>query len=196
MFKKTLASLVTLTAISLNIQAFEIDTEACAGVEHIRDESGIVVPYDPAIHTFVTEDTPVFYAGEEQIPHIEINSSRNTTIFVTNTAPANVSFFFNPVFNLQSNGNVTNIPPRAFIGAYSNSNNPLSGVGATNSPGVMGGINFPSNSTRYTGHAQILWDSSTCFENPPLITTIRQEWHQGGVGTSTSYYHVNNGDNW
>ncbi|TDF36280.1 hypothetical protein EYS14_16220 [Alteromonadaceae bacterium M269] len=196
MFKKLAASVAVLTALSFNTQAFEIDTEACAGVEHIRDLTNTVVPYDPAIHTFVTEDTPVFYAGEEQIPHIEINPFRNTTIFVTNTTSANVSFFFNPVFHFRSNGAVSGTPPLTFIGTYSSSNNPLDGAGATNGPKKMGAFNFPANSTSYTGYAQILWDSSTCFESPPMITTVRQEMLRGSQGISTSYYHVNNGDNW
>ena len=196
MFKKLAASVAVLTAISFNTQAFEIDTEACAGVEHIRDLTNTVVPYDPAIHTFVTEDTPVFYAGREHIPHIELDSSRYTTIFVSNTTSANVSFFLNPTFYSHANGTIVNTPTPSFFGIYSASNDPLDGAGATNLPFTAGSVHFAPNSTVLRGHAEILWDSSTCFEEPPLFTTVRQEWHQNRIGTSTSYYYVNDGRKW
>jgi hypothetical protein len=195
MFRKLITSIALLTAASLNAQTFEIDTEACAGIEHIRDESGVVVPYDPSIHTFVTADTPVFYAGEEQIPFIDSAPLRNTSIIVDNTTSSTVSFFFNPTYH-GANGNTINVSDELLGGAFSSNNNPLDGAGANMPPNTSGTVAYFFTPTTYHGWAQILWDSSTCFDKPPLITTVRQQWHSSRIGTATSYYYVNDGRNW
>jgi hypothetical protein len=195
MFKKLIVPLALLTSTSINAQTFEIDTETCAGVEHIQNESGIVVPYDSAIHTFISEDTPVFYKGIEQIPFIDLGPQRNTSIIVDNTTSSIVSFFFNPTYH-GANGNIINLSDELIGGAFSVSNNPLDGAGANMPPNTSGTVAYYFTRTTYHGRAEILWDSSTCFDEPPLVTTVRQQWHSPSIGTATSYYYVNDGRNW
>lgn len=197
MLNKFITSLALLTATSVSAQNFQIDTDACAGIEHIRDESGVVVPYDAAIHTFVTEDTPVFYAGREQIPEIISNANRSSFIIVINTTPNIVSFFLNPTFYSASTGLVTtNNPVTDLQGVFSTSNSPLAGAGSNMPPNSRGTIHYRRNSGSFVGNTEILWDSSTCFEEPPLQTTVRTEWRRDNIGISTSYYYVNDGNNW
>lgn len=196
MFKQLIAPLTLLVATSVNAQSFEIDTEAFAGTEFIRDQDNVLVEYDPAIHTFVTEDTPVAYAGREQIPHLDSNPSRSSFIIVTNTTSSIVSFFFNPVFRLQSGGTRADNLNQTYTGVFSSSNDPLDGAGSDMPPDTVGGITYPRVSAGYLGHAEILWDSSTCFDTPPLITSVRLDWYRPNRSVSTDYYYVNNGNNW
>ena len=133
----------------------------------------------------------MFYAGEEQIPHIEASARANTSVFVTNTTSSIVSFFFNPVFHSASGEVVTDIPNLKYTANFSSSNNPLSGAGANMSPNTIGIIDYQKNNSFFLGYAEILWDSSTCFDTPPLVTTVGQN-----IGSTTSYYYVNDGNNW
>ncbi|TDF36281.1 hypothetical protein EYS14_16225 [Alteromonadaceae bacterium M269] len=196
MFKKLAASVAVLTALSFNTQAFEIDTEACAGVEHIRDLTNTVVPYDPAIHTFVTEDTPVFYAGKEKIPHLETGIRTSTFIIVTNTTSSRVSFFFNPVFHTRLNGLRTNLSNQSLLGVFNSSNNPFDGAGSNMPPNSQGSIFYPTTANPHEGYAEILWDSSTCFKESPMLTTVRNEWLKVNEGSGRDFYYVNNGETW
>jgi hypothetical protein len=194
-----LALLAALVTITTQLNAFEIDTKACAGIEHIEDQSGSIVPYDPALHTFVTEDTPVFYAGEEAIPHLEIESNTHTTIFVMNTTDSIVSFFYKPTFRHFSTGAIATTPAPVYGGNFSSTNNPLSGEGANLTPFNAGTIHHPKGSSHSFGNSIIQWDSSTCFNAPPLMTSVRVMWingRNGFSGTGISYFMVNNGKRW
>lgn len=196
MSKKLVKITAIFSAISLNTQAFEINIETCAGVEHIRDLTNKVVPYNPTIHTFITENTPIFYIGKQHIPHIEISNRRNSTIFVTNTTSSAVSFFFTPEFHLVSSGVVSQIPNHNFSGVFNNSNNPFDVAGANMHPNTVGSINFPSTQKNSTGYAEIAWESSTCFQTSPLITSVKLDWHSPTVATASSFYYVNEGRKW
>jgi hypothetical protein len=145
----------------------------------------------------VTEDTPVFYAGREQIPHIEVGIVRNATIFVTNTTSSVVSFFFNPTFHSLFTGTELPITPPTLFGTFNSSNSPLDGAGSNMPPNSSGAINYPVNSaSHFFGNAEILWDSSTCFETLPLLTTVKLSRDHPNNSFATSYYFVNDGRNW
>ena len=187
------AIIMTLPALS---HAYEINTKLCTGIEHIYDESGELVPYDPTTHIFVTEETPISYIGHQKIPFIESDGQRHTTIYVTNTAPDTVNFHYSPTFYDRTTGLEISISTIEYWGVFNASNTPLASSGAILRPNSTGTIYHPRGTNLFNGIADIYWNSSTCLNEAPLITSVRYEWHNSNIGTSTSYYMVNNGANW
>ncbi|TRY30333.1 hypothetical protein [Aliiglaciecola sp. M165] len=184
-----------LLFIATHSSAFEIDTEACAGTEYIYDLENNLVEYDASTHTFVTPSTPVFYAAFENIAHIWLNTYRYSNILVTNTSEAPISFFYRPSYFLDSNGLETNASPESYSGVFNNSNSPKLDAGAMMPSNSMGRIKLsPTTSITY-GTAQIYWNSSTCFQTPPLVTSVESSYFKSGDG-AISVQLTNNGKNW
>lgn len=192
--KKSIIGLV-LGLTSMASSAYVIDTEACAGTEYIYDLSSELVEYDAGVHTFVDETTPVFYAAYETVPYIQLNKGRYTSIIVSNTSDATVSFFYRPTFYSSITGSSVAISPETPRGIFNNSNSPLSGAGATMSANTNGRIGFTPAQSLFYGTAQIYWDSSTCFTDGPLVASVESSFFAGSQG-AISIYLINNGDNW
>lgn len=197
--KKLLLAMGLGLSLQATAETYVIDTDACAGDEYIYDQSGDVVKYDSEIHTFVTAETPVFYAAYEKVPHIYLSPTRGNQVHVYNTSNSPINFFFRPTYHLVSSGSTSAISPEAFNGAFSSSNSPLNSGGADIAANTSGRIQLNVNSNTYHGYASIYWDSSTCFSTPPLRTTV-ETLLSAGSGSSAraavSVQLINNGNNW
>lgn len=192
--KKSIIGLV-LVLTSMTSSAYVIDTEACAGTEYIYDLSSELVEYDAAVHTFVDETTPVFYAAYEKVPHIWLNTVRITQILITNTSNTPVSFFYRPTYYSDVTGNEIVISPEVFGGAFNSSNTPLAGAGATMPANTHGRITLNYTPSLTYGSAQIYWDSSTCLAEGPINASVETSFYSGSRGGS-SVYLINNGNTW
>lgn len=182
---------------SVNVSAYEIDTEACAGVEHIYNQQGFVVPYDPAIHTFVTAETPVFYAGKELIPHFWVGGARGANIAITNTSDSIVSFFFKPTYYSDASGAETVYGSETLFGSFNAANDPRDGAGSTMQPNTTGRITAYSGSSQIlTAHAEILWDSSNCLAEPPMLTFVENYYSPSSSRIHATTFNVNQGRKW
>lgn len=192
--RKVMLSLL-LGLSSMASSAYEIDTEACAGTEYIYDLSSELVEYDPTVHTFVSETTPVFYAAYESIPFIYAASDQYSGVFIENTSSSSIRFFFRPTY-YNTAGNEVNVSIHAFGLSFS-SLDPTSATGATMLPNSMGSISFARRNTAYFGSAEIYWDSSVCFLEGPLKATHRTVFsnnNSGRGGVSINY--INGGKSW
>ncbi len=181
---------VLLAMVCFNTMAYEIDTEACAGKEYIYDLDGNLVEYSSAVHTFVNEDTPVFYAGKAKIPYLSISNTRYANIRVTNISNRLVSFFYRPTYIAESSGIVENISPESLAGVFSASNTPFAGGGADMQPNTFGRITVWKTPKVYQGFAEVYWDSSVCGEEP-IVVGVENVYSAGAVGISVTL--VNDG---
>lgn len=192
---KQLLSLTGLL-VSSHLYAYTIDTDACVGTEHIYDLSGELVEYDPTLHSFVDENTPVFYAGYESLPHIYVGADQYSTVFIENTSNVNINFFFRPTYYSNS-GQVSNVSLANFGRVFSSVNTPLAAGGASMPPQTLGTINFSRRGTSYYGSASIYWDSSDCLKEKPLRGSSRTVFSNNNNGRGgVSIYLINGGDTW
>ena len=186
--KKLILALTILLGFSVGANGYVIDTEVCAGDEYIYDTSGELVIYDPLIHTFVTETTPVFYAGYADISHMFLEKTRRTNIIVTNVSNRSVSFYYRPTYISESTGTIATIFPEILKGSFSSTNSPLANNGADLEPNQAGRIHLYLTSGTYYGRASIYWDSSTCGVEP-ILASIEHVLNSSG-----SVEKINNGE--
>lgn len=198
--KKLLLAMGLALAFQATAQTYVIDTEACAGDEYIYDQAGELVMYDPAIHTFVTAQTPVFYASYETIPHSFLAGNRFTQIFVLNTSEENVNFFFRPTYYSLSDGSETSLQAiDDLTGIFSTTNDPSQNSGAAMTGKTVGRITFDHNQTaQYFSTISIYWDTSVCLSLPPMLTSVESNYNVTGnnARAGISVYNVNDGKNW
>lgn len=174
---------------------YEIDTGRCAGTEYVYDMQGELVVYDPNLHTHVNENTPVFYADTQKIPHIFLNIAKAQQIIVQNTGEGSVNFRFRPEYYAESSGLPAQINPEVHYGIFSDANSPESESGALMPSKSAGRIRLNYTTEIHYGAAEILWDSATCFLEPPMITTLESIYTSGNRG-SVSVNFINGGKAW
>ncbi|WP_281558911.1 hypothetical protein [Thalassomonas sp. RHCl1] len=186
---------VSVLASEVDTGKYQIDTDKCAGTEYIYDEQQQLVKYDPAIHTFVTEETAVFYSGSANIPHIRMTSSnsRGTHIYVVNNQNQPVNLFFQAKYFSETSGDKININPGAFAGIFSTSNDPLKSSGAQMPAESYGLIGIQTNVAAF-GTGTIKWDASSCFDTAPITATL-ENYFNGSSGRYGSTIYMINGGN-
>lgn len=179
-------------------QTYVIDTDACAGTEHIYDQNNQLAVYDPAIHTHITATSPVLYAAHQRIGHIFIDSARFSNVLVINNSNYQVNFIFQPVYFSNTTGLGVNISPETYQGVFTN-NNPMQTGGAPMAAGTAGRISVGLSSDQYYGYADIYWNSDTCMQYSPLTTSV-ESVYVAGSGNSRrigiSVKEINDGRNW
>lgn len=186
-----LGSILSFSAVA----NYTIDTEACAGIEHIYDLNGDLVKYDPVIHTFVDASTPVFYNGSSIIPHLFLVHDRASNILFQNTSQQHINVHYYPTYVSEQTGAISNVASELYYGQFSSSNSPKNPTGANMPPNSIGRINIPANSVVQYGRATIHWGSSICVDELPMLTSV-----ENALGYSNklgmSIYLVNDGKPW
>lgn len=189
--KSVVKALGCLVCFSASVNAYVIDTEACAGTEYIYDQTGDLVIYDPNLHTFVTESTPVFYAGYSQIPYLSVSNVRFANIRVSNVSDRLVSFYYRPTYIAESTGLEVSLSPEAFGGIFKN-DSPLDNDGANMPPNSFGRITVWKTSQVYQGFASIYWNSSECGVEP-IVGGVENLYSSGSaVGISVNLFNDGN----